>query len=293
MKYNYDKYPILRIVEKGEVDCIKQILPLSVTCAGKSGYIPDAERIRFKELGNQVMFGPLYSLLRNARDKVRTCFLSKEFIKCVCESKDRFYDWRIIKNIKEGYYCFIGSSIDQSVFRISFNTERTSLLLDFLTLAKGTNNYCSHGTIAYGNETDTFLIDTSSKSVFFSRQHPSEVFEFDVTHVGYLLITTLFIQYAKVETKILPPKSKTMGIGCYYNNTTKSKITMLDSKWFTTLVKSDAFKVRGHFRLQPKKVNGEWTKELIWINEFEKTGYTAPAKKIAAYGEESKLKSDD
>ena len=24
-----------------------------------------------------------------------------------------------------------------------------------------------------------------------------------------------------------------------------------------------------HFRLQPKKKDGEWTKELIWINEFK------------------------
>lgn len=25
---------------------------------------------------------------------------------------------------------------------------------------------------------------------------------------------------------------------------------------------------------------GEWTRELIWISEFEKTGYTAPARMI-------------
>jgi hypothetical protein len=36
--------------------------------------------------------------------------------------------------------------------------------------------------------------------------------------------------------------------------------------------------VSGHFRLQPKKSNGEWTKELIWIDEFGKTGYTSNAK---------------
>jgi len=54
----------------------------------------------------------------------------------------------------------------------------------------------------------------------------------------------------------------------------------LDSKWFTTLVKSDAFHVRGHFRLQPKKKDGEWTKELIWINDFQKEGYTAPARRL-------------
>lgn len=51
----------------------------------------------------------------------------------------------------------------------------------------------------------------------------------------------------------------------------------MDSKWFTNLVKSDGFKVRGHFRFQPKKKDGVWTKELIWINEFEKSGYNREA----------------
>ena len=58
------------------------------------------------------------------------------------------------------------------------------------------------------------------------------------------------------------------------------QIQILNSTWFTTLVKSDNFKVRGHFRLQPKKKGGEWTKEIIWVNEFVKSGYTAPAKKL-------------
>lgn len=88
----------------------------------------------------------------------------------------------------------------------------------------------------------------------------------------------LLKKYAQVETKYLPAKKTTTDINCKYVNETNSNITILDSKWFTTLVKSDAFKVRGHFRLQPKKKDGEWTKELIWINDFTKDGYTAPAK---------------
>jgi len=98
-----------------------------------------------------------------------------------------------------------------------------------------------------------------------------------------VIVFSMFKSYAQVETKILLPNSKTKGILCKYVNQTKLKLTYLDSKWFTNLVKSDGFNVRGHFRLQPMKKNGEWTKELIWIAEFEKTGYTAPARKIAAY----------
>jgi hypothetical protein len=95
-----------------------------------------------------------------------------------------------------------------------------------------------------------------------------------------LIVTLNFIKYAEVQTKHVVAGQKVKGVACKYVNDTKIGITFLDSKWFTTLVKSDAFKVRGHFRLQPKKKDGEWTKELIWINEFQKEGYTAPAKML-------------
>lgn len=96
-----------------------------------------------------------------------------------------------------------------------------------------------------------------------------------------LLVATLnFIKYADIQVKILPAQKTVKEISCKYVNDTDSNIQFLDSTWFTTLIKSDAFKVRGHFRLQPKKKNGECATELIWINEFVKTGYTAPARKL-------------
>ena len=73
-------------------------------------------------------------------------------------------------------------------------------------------------------------------------------------------------------------KSKTNVFNCKYLNETNSDIEYLDSKWFTTLINSKGFKVRGFFRMQPKKKNGEWTKELIWVEEFEKKGYVRNAK---------------
>lgn len=97
--------------------------------------------------------------------------------------------------------------------------------------------------------------------------------------IGFLMMVATFIEYAKIETKYLKPKKKEKLFGCKYKNETDSDIEIIDSTWFTNLVKSDAFKVRGHFRLQPKKKDGKWTKELIWINDFEKKGYTAKARK--------------
>jgi hypothetical protein len=92
------------------------------------------------------------------------------------------------------------------------------------------------------------------------------------------IIFNMFKSYAEVETKTIFAETKQKdGIDKYVNDT-KLNLTFLDSKWFTNIVKTEGFAVQGHFRLQPKKKNGEWTKELIWINEFNKLGYTAPAR---------------
>jgi len=91
-----------------------------------------------------------------------------------------------------------------------------------------------------------------------------------------LLDIILFINFAEVETKILPPKSRIKDIDCKYINDTDLRITRYDSRWFTNLVQSEAFKVRGHFRLQPC---GERMKDrkLVWISEYEKGGWSQKA----------------
>lgn len=96
----------------------------------------------------------------------------------------------------------------------------------------------------------------------------------------FIVIYKMFKSYAQVETKIINPNSKIKEIACKYVNDTNFQITYLNSNWFTNLIKSDAFNVRGHFRLQPKKINDKWTKELIWINEFQKSGYKRKATKL-------------
>jgi hypothetical protein len=105
-----------------------------------------------------------------------------------------------------------------------------------------------------------------------------DLYVFLVKYFSKIVLLRMFKSYAEVETKTLKPKERIKDIDCKYTNDTDFTVTHLDSKWFTTLVNSQGFKVRGFFRLQPKKKDGEWTKELIWIDEFEKQGYNRQAK---------------
>lgn len=97
-----------------------------------------------------------------------------------------------------------------------------------------------------------------------------------------LFYILFFIDHAKVETREIKPGGKETFNSDKWVNNSRKNITVIDSLWFTTLVRSGAFNVRGHFRLQPYKDR----KELIWINEFEKKGYTRNAKKLSFFNED-------
>lgn len=57
----------------------------------------------------------------------------------------------------------------------------------------------------------------------------------------------------------------------------KSNIQVLDSNWFTTFVRSEGFNVKGHFALRAYG-EGRKKRKLVWINPYEKSGYTRTAK---------------
>lgn len=87
----------------------------------------------------------------------------------------------------------------------------------------------------------------------------------------------LFKKFASVELEVIKANSRKkvdfadkgkvineMGID----------VSILDSRWFREIIRNEGFKVRGHFRLQPcKDGNGNWTRKIIYIEEFEKHGY--------------------
>jgi hypothetical protein len=100
--------------------------------------------------------------------------------------------------------------------------------------------------------------------------------EIDNVLYTFLISHINFIKYAEVQTDYLPPNNRIKSINCKYINDTNSMIRLLTSKWFTTLVQSEAFNVRGHFRLQPVG-EGRKDRKLIWVNDFQKNGYTSKA----------------
>lgn len=99
----------------------------------------------------------------------------------------------------------------------------------------------------------------------------------------YLLNACTFLKYADVEVvnvygnqrKQLPDKSDVI------ENKSGVRVQYIDSRWLREIIRLEGFKVRGHFRLQPvKDEEGEWTRKLIYINEFEKHGYHRRALKM-------------
>jgi hypothetical protein len=94
--------------------------------------------------------------------------------------------------------------------------------------------------------------------------------------IGRLLVLKIFKDCAKVETRKLPPQSETIAVESNYINETIFEITMLDSLWLNTLVKSDIFNDYGYFEV---KFCGIDLKErhLKWIRKA-KPAHVTPAR---------------
>lgn len=95
--------------------------------------------------------------------------------------------------------------------------------------------------------------------------------------MGWLIAMICFIKYCPVETKFVDAGRREKHVGQKYVNETKERIEILDSTWFTNIVRSEGFQVGGHFRMQA--FGKDWSeKRLIWVEPFEKHGYTRKAR---------------
>lgn len=90
-----------------------------------------------------------------------------------------------------------------------------------------------------------------------------------------IILYELFKRYAEVEVK-LAKQCKQHRENLEVNTFTPD-VNYIDCSWFTTIIRTEGFKVRGHFRLQPCGT-GRKDHKLIYINEFEKHGYVRRAK---------------
>ncbi len=201
----------------------------------------------------KIITDPFYDAFWKAKDKLFTSELVEEILSGTSIGTIIYRDNVICYLIEDGE--FEGKKIHAGTFYFFVMAERGKWV-PMLAVTISPNQkfepiFLSHALIKAERDVDEYL-----NGLFYDT-----------------ILLLNFIKYAEVETKYLPAGQRVKGINCKYINETKSNVKILDSTWFTELVKSDAFKVRGHFRLQPKKKDGEWTKELIWIKDFEKSGY--------------------
>jgi hypothetical protein len=89
---------------------------------------------------------------------------------------------------------------------------------------------------------------------------------------------TLFLEYCDTEIKYISAGRKDKINKNKYKNDSRTDVQVIDSNWFTTLVRTEGFKVRGHFRLQPYGPKKQYRK-LIYIKPFKKKGYKRKFKK--------------
>ena len=101
------------------------------------------------------------------------------------------------------------------------------------------------------------------------------------TTVLWATFILLFKKYADIETKIIDvvdpaktPKNICKSLALQ-NTPVDFQITQLSTDWYTEIIRTEEFAVRGHWRLQPY-ANG--VTKLIFINPFMKYGYHRKAK---------------
>jgi hypothetical protein len=98
----------------------------------------------------------------------------------------------------------------------------------------------------------------------------------------YVMSFILFYNFTETETKIIHgiesgEKRRVKLNGEKFINSSKNDIEIIDSTYFTKIIRTGEFGVRGHFRVQKYGAGNSKTK-IIFIEEYKKSGYTRGAK---------------
>lgn len=91
----------------------------------------------------------------------------------------------------------------------------------------------------------------------------------------------LFKKYVEIETKVIGGKDHPRKLKCAgekHLTELSMPVNIIDSTYYIRTVRTNGFTVSGHWRWQ-RCGAGFKDKKLIWIQEFDKSGYTRRAKK--------------
>lgn len=269
MVINYKKYPLLKMFEKSN-DYLHSLAFFEEDILEQK-----EECIKFVNLWKD-----LYPKLKVGL--TNTIFIASiPFLKAMERSNNAFLKLdtsKFVKELKHPYGIFLNAYNNFGVIYMAIDDVILYLIFQGQTLIANVSVcYADIGKPNYNVYGIRFL--TKNTSCIPDTHKTWKQFALSETNVCLLFLK--FKEYAKIEieegkcgkmfhSKILREKLR---------NNLPFDVKIMDSTWFTTICRNEGFNVRGHFRLQPKKnENGEWIKELIYINEFQKYGYHRQAK---------------
>jgi len=98
----------------------------------------------------------------------------------------------------------------------------------------------------------------------------------------YVMSFILFYNYTDTETKVLHgidsgEQRRAKLNGEKFLNASKNDIEIIDSSYFTKIIRTGEFGVSGHFRVQRYGVGSSETK-IVYIDNYKKNGYTRNAR---------------
>ena len=116
----------------------------------------------------------------------------------------------------------------------------------------------------------------SFENSFFHSLPDDEYKEFFIKALNVLILK----KYGKVETQVVEGRGQRKFGKSYVVNKAPFPIHRLDGSWFKTIIRTNGFGVKGHWRLQ---ACGKGWKEhkLIFISGFQKHGYIRRAPALA------------
>lgn len=121
----------------------------------------------------------------------------------------------------------------------------------------------------------SFKINTQSGRIIYIDRIEDPLKDDNFRQFIQLLI---FTELSELEVVVIPAKSKTVYKGDKYVNDDRQSVTVVDSTWNKMIIRTEGFKVRGHFRLQAAGKNWQ-DRKLVYVDEFQKEGYIRHPKK--------------
>lgn len=256
MKINKEKYPVLNWIRKENCSLFSFLNHTDSVIDNRSNTIQILDHI-FKDdeyFDVAYVSKPFYEAMIKSYNKLHKIISIREFI------FRRYYEDISLNEPLHGVILLPnGKYVIYQILKDADNTE----LIEFAAIL------CERGKVLEHELRDILSheLDNITDSIF------NIVF-------SYLM----FKEYAEIEVKVFDSNKNVIKdpIKCVLKRK-KSDVLIYDSSWFTLLVKSDSFKVGGHFRLQPYGPNRN-QKKLIWITDYLKKGYVRLPKKQPVNG---------